>query len=138
MDKPAMPTKVSLPRIYDPRGNLTFVQEDDGLLPFAVKRVYWTYDVPAGEERGGHSHHVSEELLVAISGSFNVNLFDGRAWQTFTLNRPFEALYIPAGYWRTLDNFSSGSVCMVMTSTLYSEDDYVRDFDQFMKLHTNE
>lgn len=134
----AKPGMVSLPRIYDPRGNLTFVQEDDGLLPFVIKRVYWTYDVPAGEERGGHSHHVSEELLVAISGSFNVNLFDGREWQTFHLNRPFEALYIPSGYWRTLDNFSSGSVCMVMTSTLYSEDDYVREFDEFLKLSGNE
>jgi len=134
----AKPGKVSLPRIYDPRGNLTFIQEGDNALPFEIKRVYWTYDVPAGEERGGHSHHVSEELLVAISGSFNVNLFDGTEWHTFTLNRPFEALYIPAGYWRTLDNFSSGSVCMVMTSTQYSEDDYVREFDEFMKLRGDE
>ena len=108
---------IRLPRIYDPRGNLTFVQNGDEFLPFKVERVYWTYDVPAGEQRGGHSHHVGKELLIAISGSFNVNLFDGIQWQTFTLNRPFEGLYIPAGYWRTLDNFASGSVCMVLTST---------------------
>ena len=130
-DKPAI---VELPRIYDPRGNLTFVQNGDAVLPFAIERVYWTYDVPAGEERGGHSHHEGRELLVATSGSFNVNLFDGKEWQSFTLNRPYKALYIPPGYWRTLDNFASGSVCMVLTSTPYTEDDYVRDFDDYIKL----
>ena len=129
---------IRLPRIYDPRGNLTFVQNGDQYLPFEVERVYWTYDVPAGEQRGGHSHHVGKELLVAISGSFNVNLYDGENPQTFTLNRPFEGLYIPAGYWRTLDNFASGSVCMVLTSTPYSEDDYVRDFEEFEKLAADE
>lgn len=130
-DKPAM---LDLPRIYDPRGNLTFIQHGDSNLPFDIERVYWTYDVPAGEERGGHSHHVGRELLVATSGSFNVNLFDGKNWKTYTLNRPYKGLYIPPGYWRTLDNFASGSVCMVLTSTRYSEDDYVRDFDEFMKI----
>ena len=104
---------IRLPRIYDPRGNLTFVQNGD-------------------------QYHVGKELLVAISGSFNVNLYDGETTQTFTLNRPFEGLYIPAGYWRTLDNFASGSVCMVLTSTPYSEDDYVRDFEEFEKLAADE
>lgn len=122
---------IALPRIYDPRGNLTFVQNGDGRVPFAIERVYWTYDVPAGEERGGHSHHKGKELLVAISGSFNVNLYDGRQWQTYTLNRPFEGLYVPPGYWRTLDNFASGSVLMVLSSEPFSEDDYVRDFEQY-------
>lgn len=125
---------ITLPRIYDPRGNLTFVENGDGRLPFAIERVYWTYDVPAGEERGGHSHHQGKELLVAISGSFNVNLFDGNERLTFTLNRPWEGLYIPPGYWRTLDNFASGSVCMVLTSVPYSEADYVRDYEEFVKL----
>lgn len=125
---------ITLPRIYDPRGNLTFVENGDGRLPFAIERVYWTYDVPAGEERGGHSHHQGKELLVAISGSFNVNLFDGSEHLTFTLNRPWEGLYIPPGYWRTLDNFASGSVCMVLTSVPYSEVDYVRDYEEFVKL----
>ena len=129
---------VSLPRIYDPRGNLTFVENGDGRLPFDIERVYWTYDVPAGEERGGHSHHEGKELLVAISGSFNVNLFDGREHLTFTLNRPWEGLYIPPGYWRTLDNFASGSVCMVLTSVPYSETDYVRDYEEFVRLCRNE
>lgn len=125
---------IELPRIYDPRGNLTFVQNGDNKLPFDIERVYWTYDVPAGEERGGHSHHQGKELLVALSGSFNVNLFDGETSETYTLNRPWEGLYIPPGYWRTLDNFASGSVCMVLTSVQYSEDDYVRDYDEFLAL----
>ena len=84
--------------------------------------------------RGGHSHHAGKELLVALSGSFDVNIFDGAEWQTFTLNRPYEGLYIPPGYWRTLDNFASGSVLMVLTSERFSEDDYVRDFDEFKRL----
>ncbi len=134
MEKSDKPAYVELPRIYDPRGNLTFVQNGDACLPFDIARVYWTYDVPAGEERGGHSHHEGKELLVATSGSFNVNLFDGNEWTTYTLNRPYRGLYIPPGYWRTLDNFASGSVCMVLTSTVYSEDDYVREFEDFMTL----
>ncbi len=121
MEPVEKPRIITLPRIYDPRGNLTFTQNGDGRIPFKIERVYWTYDVPAGEQRGGHSHHESKELLVAISGSFNVNLYDGKEWHTFHLNRPFEGLYIPAGYWRTLDNFASGSVCMVLTSTLFCE-----------------
>lgn len=128
------PQLLVLPRIYDPRGNLSFVQNGDGILPFAIERVYWIYDVPAGEERGAHSHHVGQELIIPLAGSFNVNLFDGKEWRHYTMNRPFQGLYVPPGYWRTLDNFSSGSVCMVLTSTPYDEADYVRDFDEFMKL----
>ncbi|MDE6170759.1 MAG: FdtA/QdtA family cupin domain-containing protein [Duncaniella sp.] len=127
------PRIVSLPRIYDPRGNLTFVQDFDQ-VPFHIARAYWTYDVPAGESRGGHSHHEAEELVIATGGSFNVNLYDGDTWNTYTLNRPYEGLYIPPGYWRTLDNFASGSVCMVLTSIPYSEDDYVRDYEEFKRL----
>lgn len=126
------PQVIALPKICDPRGNLTFAEEEKH-VPFKIARVYWTYDVPAGQWRGGHSHHVSEELIIATSGSFNVNLHDGRDNRlTFTLNRPFEGLYVPPGWWRTLDNFSSGSVCMVMTSTPYSEEDYIRDYDEFI------
>lgn len=128
---------ITLPRIYDPRGNLTFTQHGDGLLPFNIERVYWTYDVPAGEERGGHSHHLGKELLIALSGSFNVNLFDGTEWTTYTLNRPYEGLYVPPGYWRTLNNFCSGSVLMVLTSEKFDEADYIRDFDEFKRI-TNE
>lgn len=127
------PQIIPLPRIFDPRGNLTFVEEG-GAVPFEIKRVYWTYDVPAGSLRGSHSHHVAQEFIVATSGCFNVHLFDGKDSHTYTLNRPFEALYVPPGYWRTLDNFSSGSVCMVLTSIPYDEADYVRDFDEFLKI----
>ena len=128
--KQEKPRLIELPRIYDPRGNLTFAQDNDQ-MPFSIARAYWTYDVPAGEERGGHSHHAAEELIVAAAGSFNVTLHDGDEWRTFTLNRPYRGLYVPPGYWRTLDNFSSGSVCLVLTSILYDEADYVRDFAEF-------
>lgn len=127
------PCLISLPRIYDPRGSLTFVQDNDQ-IPFEIARCYWTYDVPAGEGRGGHSHREAQSLLVAVNGCFNVNLYDGFTWMTYTLNRPFEGLYIPPGYWRTLDNFASGSVCLVMTSILYDPDEYVRDYEEFKRL----
>lgn len=129
----AEPAVIELPRIYDPRGNLTFLQNGDGLFPFTIARVYWIYDVPAGEQRGSHAHHFGKELLIAAAGSFAVNLFDGKKWQKFTLNRPYQGLYVPPGYWRTLDDFSSGSVCMVLTSTLYNEEDYIRDYDEFIQ-----
>ena len=128
------PEVIDLPRIYDPRGNLSFVQNGDKFLPFDIRRVYWVYDVPAGEERGAHSHHEGKELIIAISGSFNVNLFNGEEWMHFTLNRPFKGLYVPPGYWRTLDNFSTGSGWMVLTSTVYDEADYVRDYQEFLKI----
>ncbi len=134
MEKYSEPHIIDLPCIRDPRGNLTFVQNGDSRLPFDIARVYWTYDVPAGEERGSHAHHQGQELIVALSGSFNVELFDGVATRTFTLNRPFQGLYVPPGLWRTLDNFSSGSVCMVLTSVPYDEADYIRDYDEFIAL----
>lgn len=137
MDNKDMPVIIELPRIYDPRGNLTFVEEGDGRMPFEFRRVYWTYDVPAGEERGGHAHREGREVLVATGGSFNVNLFDGKNWTTYTLNRPYHGLYIPARIWRTLDNFASGSVCMVITNVKYDEADYIRDFDEYMSMHKN-
>ncbi len=125
---------IELPRIYDPRGNLTFVENTDGLMPFKIERVYWIYDVPAGEARGGHAHRQGQEILIALSGSLTVKLFDGRERSEFLLNRPFQGLYMPPGYWRTMDNFSSGSVLMVLSSVPYSEDDYIRDYDDFLSL----
>lgn len=127
------PAILDLPKICDPRGNLTFVQGCDQ-IPFQIARVYWTYDVPAGEERGGHSHHQAQELIIASSGSFRVHLSNGREWKTFSLNRPFQGLYVPPGYWRTLDDFASGSVCLVLTSLPYSEDDYVRGYEDFKRI----
>ena len=127
------PKIVKLPRIHDPRGNLTVAQ--GGVeVPFDIKRAYWIYDVPAGEERGGHSHHAMAQLLVAVGGSFSVNVCDGYNWRTFMLNRPFEGLFIPPGIWRTLDNFSSGAVCLSLVSTDYDEADYIREFEEFKRL----
>lgn len=133
MEKPDKPCIIELPRIYDPRGSLSFAQTGDGRLPFAIRRVYWTYDVPAGEERGGHSHKALEQFIVAVNGSFNVNLFDGKEWTKWILHLPYKGLYVPPGYWRTLDSFSSGSVCMVLASLPFDEDDYIREFDDYLK-----
>lgn len=126
------PRLIELPRIYDPRGSLSFAQDNDR-IPFAIKRVFWLYDVPGGALRGSHSHKDAHELIVATGGSFDVSLHDGDSSTTYTLNRPFIGLYVPPGYWRTLENFSSGSVCMVLDSTLYDENDYIRDFDEFLE-----
>lgn len=125
--QPIQPYIVELPRIFDPRGSLTFV-ENNNQVPFEIARCYWTYDIPSNEERGGHSHYQQWELLVAVAGCFNVNVYQGSEWQTFTLDRPYRGLLIPAGWWRTLDNFASGSVCLVMASGKYDEADYQRDF----------
>lgn len=128
------PRIIRLPKIEDPRGNLTFVQQAGGTIDFDIKRCYWIFDVPAGAERGGHSHLTMHQLLVATTGSFNVNVSDGFSWRHFTLNRPYEGLLIPPGIWRTLNNFSSGAVCLSIVSTDYNEADYVRDYDRFCKL----
>ncbi len=126
------PAIITLPKIYDPRGSLTFTQGgESGNIPFEIRRVFWIYDAPAGAERGGHAHKVMEELIVALSGSFRVNLFDGKMWHHYDMNRPYEALYVPPRHWRTIDNFSSGAVCLALASTLFDESDYIRDFDQY-------
>lgn len=131
MSSSLLPRIIEIPKIYDPRGSLSFTQNNS--LPFEIKRAYWIYDVPAGAERGAHSHKESDSLLVAMSGSFRVNLFDGKEWTHYDLNRPYRALYLPRGYWHTLDNFSTGACCMVLTSTLYDANDYIRNFDEFLK-----
>lgn len=123
---------VSLPKIADPRGNLTFA-ESINHVPFDIKRVYWTYDVPAGESRGGHAHKNLRQLIIAVSGSFTVNLTDGERRESFLLNRPYVGLLVTPGIWRTLDDFSSGAVCLVLASELYDESDYIRDYDEFLK-----
>ena len=134
MEKYDSPKIIEFPKITDLRGNLSFVQNGDSILPFDVARVFWTYDVPAGEIRGGHAHRIEQQVLIAMSGSFNVNLFDGVEWKHFLLNRPYQALYIPSGYWRTMDGFSSGAICAALSSILYDEGDYIRDFDEFLKI----
>lgn len=121
---------IDLPKIVDPRGNLT-VAEGLKDVPFEVKRVYWTYDVPSGESRGGHAHRRCEEFIVAVSGSFDVTLDDGRECRTFHLNHPYQGLYVGTGIWRTLDDFSSGAVCLVLASEGFEEEDYIREYDDY-------
>ena len=121
---------ISVPKIEDPRGNLSVIEND--VIPFEIKRVYYLYDVPSGAERGGHSHKVQFEFLVALSGSFNVVLNDGNEKKTVTLNKPNQGLLIPNGIWRELENFSSGSVCLVFASEVFEEEDYIREYDAFL------
>ncbi len=128
---------ITLERHHHVNGNLTVV-EDRNEVPFKIKRVYYLYDIPGGEERGGHAHKALYQLIVAISGSFTVNITDGKEAKSITLNRPYEALLIVPGIWRTLNNFSSGSVCAVIASEHYDESDYIRNYDEFISLTANE
>ncbi|MFN3969592.1 sugar 3,4-ketoisomerase [Flavobacterium sp.] len=121
---------LNIPKIHDTRGNLSVIEGD--VIPFNMKRVYYLYDVPSGAERGGHSHKVQQEFLVALSGSFDVVLTDGQSKKTVTLNKPNEGLLIPNGIWRELENFSSGSVCLVIASDIFEEADYIRDYQSFL------
>lgn len=120
-----------LPKIQDPRGNLTFI-ESDHQIPFSIRRVYYLYDVPGGSERGGHAHLGLHQFVIAMSGSFDLILDDGFHRKRVHLNRPYQGLYIPPMTWRELDNFSSGSVCMVLASEYFEEADYLRNYSDFM------
>ena len=121
-----------LPKIIDPRGNLT-VAESMKDMPFDIKRVYWVYDVPGGECRGGHAHKECKEFIIAVSGSFHVTLDDGNNKNTYLLNHPYQGLFVETGIWRTLDDFSSGSVCLVLASHEYDEKDYIREYKEFIE-----
>ena len=127
---------ILLPKIADPRGNLTFI-EGDRHIPFAIRRVYYLYDVPGGAERGGHAHKALHQLIIAMSGSFDVVLDDGAERKRFHLNRSYAGLYVCPMIWRGLDNFSSGSVCMVLASNRYDEDDYYRDYAEYVSARSN-
>ena len=120
---------LNLPKIEDRRGNLSVIEKNN--IPFSIKRVYYLYDVPTGAERGGHAHKEQEEFIVSLSGSFDVILNNGESEETYTLNKPNQGLYVAQKTWRELRNFSSGAVCLVVSSGEFIEDDYIRDFDDF-------
>ena len=122
---------INLPKINDPRGNLSFIEENNH-VPFSIKRTYWTYDVPGGEKRGCHAYKTSCEFIVALSGSFDICIHDGLEERQFSLNRSYYGLYIPQMLWRRIDNFSTNSLALVLSSTIYDESDYIRDFQTFL------
>lgn len=122
---------IELPKIHDPRGNLSFIEEEKH-FPFKIKRAYWIYDVPGGQVRGGHAFKQQHELIVAISGSLDVKVKDGIKQKVFSLNRSYYGLYIPSGIWRQMENFSTNSLAMVLSSTEFFEEDYIRDYNEFL------
>ncbi len=130
-------TLIQFPKILDPRGNLTFIEQERH-VPFKIARVYWIYDVPGGEQRGGHAFKQQDEVLIALSGSFDVLLDDGTAQKIVHLNRAYHGLYVPRMLWRRMQNFSTNAVAYVLASCQYSEDDYVRDPDHYQALMRGE
>jgi len=127
------PELLNLPKYPDIRGNLSFIEEDTH-LPFKIRRVYWIYDVPGGESRGGHAFRETEELIVALSGSFDVSLHNGTGEFRFHLSRSYYGLYVPKMIWRTMDNFSTNSLALIIASTDFSDADYIRNFDEFKSI----
>jgi dTDP-4-dehydrorhamnose 3,5-epimerase-like enzyme len=125
------PTLIDLPKVHDPRGNLTFI-EGTRHIPFEIKRVFYLYDVPGGETRAGHANKKLEQFIVAMSGSFDIVLDDGHSRKTYALNRSYYGLYIPGMIWREIENFSSGSVCLVLASDFYDAEDYYREYNEFL------
>jgi len=122
---------IDLPKIHDERGNLSFIEEETH-IPFQIERIYWIYDVPGGQTRGGHAFKDQKELIVALSGSFDVVVKDGLVKQTYSLNRSYYGLYIPNGIWREMNNFSTNSLAIVLSSTMYNEDDYIREYKEYL------
>lgn len=126
---------INLPKFEDPRGNLSVIEEYNQ-IPFKIERAYWIYDVPGGEIRGGHAFKEQQELIVALSGSFNVVVDDGEKKETVLLNRSYYGLYIPSGLWRQMMNFSTNSIAMVLSSTQFDQDDYIRDYKEFLNFRS--
>lgn len=126
------PKIIQLSKIVDPRGNLSVIEELKD-IPFKIERTYWIYDVPGGEKRGGHAYKENQEFIVALSGSFDVVLDDGKEKKTYSLNRSYNGLYVPKGLWREMENFSTNSLALVLSSTKYDESDYIRDYQEFLK-----
>jgi hypothetical protein len=128
---------IQLPKFEDPRGNLSFIEEQKH-VPFKIERAYWIYDVPGGQVRGGHAFKIQQEMIVALCGSFDVEVDDGKVKQTFSLNRSYYGLYVPAGLWRHMRNFSTNSLAMVLSSTHFVEEDYIRDYPAYLKYKNDE
>ncbi len=126
-------TLIDLPKITTRGGHITPINNDEEIIPFNIKRVYYLYDIPGGEGRGAHAHKGLEQLFVAISGSFEIKVDDGKTKRTYALSRPYYGLYLPPGLWRELDNFSSGAICLVLASDKYDECDYWRNYNDFVK-----
>lgn len=134
MEKINGPQIIDLPQKLDKRGNLSVIEEFKN-IPFNIERTYWIYDVPGGEARGGHAYKENQEFIVALSGSFDVILDDGKEKKTFSLNRSYYGLYVPKGLWREMNNFSTNSLALVLASTPYQVDDYIYDYSEFIKLN---
>ncbi len=132
MDEPI----INLPKFLDARGNLSFVEQENH-IPFVIKRTYWLYDVPGGENRGGHAYRDNCEFIISLSGSFDVVLDDGVEKKKYTLNRSYYGLYVPKGMWREMENFSTNSLALIVSSTDYDANDYIRDYDMFLKMKKN-
>ena len=130
------PQIINLPKFLDARGNLSFVEQEKH-IPFVIKRAYWIYDVPGGECRGGHAYRNNEEFIISLSGSFDVVLNDGTEKKVFSLNRSYHGLYVPKGLWREMENFSTNSLALILSSTDYNVQDYIRDYDEFLKMKWN-
>jgi dTDP-4-dehydrorhamnose 3,5-epimerase-like enzyme len=128
---------INLPKFEDPRGNLSFIEEEKH-IPFKIARTYWIYDVPGGQVRGGHAFKRQQELIVALSGSFDIEVDNGNTRQIFSLNRSYYGLYLPAGLWRQMKNFSTNSLALVLTSTHFSLQDYIRDYEEFLKFRSGD
>jgi len=132
----ANPHIIQLPKIIDPRGNLSFIEEENH-IPFTIARTYWIYDVPGGEIRGGHAYKELQEFIIALSGSFDVILHDGKEEVKYQLNRSYNGLFVPKMYWRSIENFSTNSVALVLADDVYNVVEYIRDFEEFKKMRNS-
>ena len=135
MNNYMVPTIIDLPKFLDPRGNLSFIEENNQ-IPFKIERTYWIYDVPGGEIRGGHAYKTLQEFIVALSGSFDVVLHDGTKEYRFHLNRSYYGLYVPKMYWRTMENFSTNSLALVLSDKAYDDKEYIRNLEEFKSLQS--
>lgn len=130
------PHIIQLPKFLDSRGNLSFIEQENH-IPFVIRRTYWLYDVPGGASRGGHAYRENQEFIIALSGSFDVILDNGTEKQKYTLNRSYYGLYVPKGLWREMDNFSTNALALIISSTDYDANDYIRDYEKFLTLKKN-